>query len=101
MTERENLMKLLGDGQACPNERNPFDSDCDCCPYQESKNCFLEKLADHLLANGVLPVVHCKDCKFGTTPYGDERDGWTERTNLCGRPLMPDEGFCSYGERRE
>jgi hypothetical protein len=45
-------------------------------------------------------VVRCKDCKWGATPYGDEHDGWTECTNLFGRPLMPDEGFCSYGERR-
>ena len=53
MTDREKLMKLLADGQACPGERNPFDKDCDCCRYQESKNCFLEKLADYLIANGV------------------------------------------------
>lgn len=100
MTEKEKLMKLLEDGQTFPGERDPFDKDCDCCRYLESKNCFLEKLADHLIANCVALVVHCKDCKWGTTPYGDEHDGWTECTNLCGRPLMPDGGFCSYGERR-
>lgn len=84
MTEREKLIEILGGMSGIawsPSVRGI--------------------IADHLLANGVLPVVHCKDCKLGTTPYGDERDGWTECTNLCGRPLMPDEGFCSYGERRE
>ena len=45
-------------------------------------------------------VVRCKDCKWGTTPYGDEHDGWTECTNIHGRPLFRDDGFCSYGEKR-
>lgn len=45
-------------------------------------------------------VVRCKDCRWGTTPYGDEHDGWTKCNNLPGKPLMHDESFCSYGERR-
>lgn len=58
-------------------------------------------LADYLLDNDVVPVVRCKDCKWGTTPYGDEDDGWKECINIHGRPLFRDDGFCSYGERRD
>lgn len=60
-----------------------------------------EVVADYLLDNDVVPVVRCKDCKWGTTPYGDEHDGWTECINIHGRPLFRDDGFCSYGERRD
>jgi hypothetical protein len=45
-------------------------------------------------------VVRCKDCKWGSTPYGDEHDDYTECTNIHGRPLFHNYGFCSYGERR-
>lgn len=60
----------------------------------------VKKMVDEAPTIDAVEVVRCKDCKWGATPYGDEHDGWTECTNLCGRPLMPDEGFCSYGERR-
>lgn len=59
-----------------------------------------EVVGDYLLDNDVVPVVRCRDCKYGTTPYGDEHDGWTECTNIHGRPLFPDDGFCYYGERK-
>ena len=45
-------------------------------------------------------VVRCKDCKWSTS-YGDLEDKWTRCTNLHGNPAMPDDGFCSYGERKE
>ena len=61
----------------------------------------IEAVADYLLDNDVVTVVRCKYCKWGATPCGDEHDGWTECTNICGRPLMPDVGFCSNGERRK
>lgn len=83
MTEREKLIEIL---------KVPI------YPHEQADPA--EVVADYLLDNDVVPVVRCKDCKWGTTPYGDEHDGWTECANLCGRPLMPDGGFCSYGERR-
>lgn len=84
MTEREKLLEIL---------KVPI------YPHEQADPA--EAVASYLLDNDVVPVVRCKDCKWGTTPYGDEHDGWTKCTNLCGRPLMPDGGFCSYGERRK
>ena len=43
-------------------------------------------------------VVRCRDCKFGMH-FGDMEDEWIQCRNLHGNPLMPFEGFCSYGER--
>lgn len=45
-------------------------------------------------------VVRCRDCKFGTH-FGDLEDEWTNCSNLHGKPLMPFDGFCSYGERKD
>ena len=45
-------------------------------------------------------VVRCRDCKFGTH-FGDMEDEWIRCINLHGNPLMPFDGFCSYGERKE
>ena len=46
------------------------------------------------------PVVRCRECKFGTH-FGDMEDEWIRCMNLHGNPLMPFDGFCSYGERKE
>ena len=55
-------------------------------------------MADNLIANDVVPVVRCKDCR------------WFKQKGLPNRPycnhpttgiLIPEESdFCSYGERR-
>ena len=47
-----------------------------------------------------VPVVRCRECKFGTH-FGDMEDEWIRCLNLHGNPLMPFDGFCSYGERKE
>lgn len=47
-----------------------------------------------------VPVVRCRDCKFGTH-FGDLEDEWINCRNLHGNPLMPFDGFCSYGERND
>ena len=47
-----------------------------------------------------VPVVRCRECKFGTH-FGDLEDEWIQCRNLHGNPLMPFDGFCSYGERKE
>lgn len=44
--------------------------------------------ADHLIANDVVPVVRCKDCK-------NWNDGDCYRIELT----RPDD-YCSYGERK-
>ena len=47
-----------------------------------------------------VPVVRCRECKFGTH-FGDMEAEWIRCMNLHGNPLMPFDGFCSYGERKE
>ena len=56
-------------------------------------------LIDDATTVDAVEVVHCRDCKFGVTPYGDEHDGWIECSNIYGRPLFGCNDFCSYGER--
>lgn len=48
----------------------------------------IETLADHLIANGVVPMVRCKDCKHWN-------NGDCYRIELT----RPDD-YCSYGERK-
>ena len=62
----------------------------------------MRKVADHLIANDVVPVVRCKDCKH----YKPRNQSvyWNETTPCCHRSAalkFPADGFCSYGERRE
>ena len=54
-----------------------------------------EESADHLIANDVVPVVRCKDCKY-----------WHEETEhfvICSvmEGFMKKDDFCSYGERKD
>ena len=44
-------------------------------------------------------LVRCRDCKFGTH-FGDLEDEWINCRNLYGKPLMPFDGLCFYGERK-
>ena len=52
--------------------------------------------ADHLIANDVVPVVRCKDCKYRYTA----KSGLI----LCTQHITmtpKDDDFCSYGERKD
>ena len=51
-------------------------------------------------SGALVEVVRCKDCKWSIS-FGDLEDRWIQCRNLHGRPLFRDDGFCSYGERRE
>ena len=67
--------------------------------------CYSEADVANLLLHAptvdAVEVVHCRDCKFGVTPYGDEHDGLIECSNIHGRPLFGCNDFCSYGERKD
>ena len=54
-----------------------------------------EKIADHLIANGVTIPVGCKDCKMRCP----ESITVVKHCTLTGVPV-DDDDFCSYGERR-
>jgi hypothetical protein len=55
-----------------------------------------EEIADHLLANDVVKVVRCKDCKH----YENKNINLLPHCTLCGTTKFEDD-FCSCGERRE
>ena len=54
-----------------------------------------EKIADRLIANDVIQVVRCKDCRF---TEGRSKYGWL----WCGKwnDARDDYGYCYRGERR-
>ena len=49
------------------------------------------RVADHLIANDVVPVVHCRDCK----QYNGHRYCYYSELAVL------DDDFCSYGERKD
>ena len=80
---REKLIELLYEAEGLVNNELPT----------------IEMVADHLIANDVVLVVRCKDCKhrdeYGTcTPPIISGYGYDH--------LSPeDNDFCSYGERKD
>ena len=57
---------------------------------------FAERIADHLIANGVTIPVMCKDCIY----YHKKLGIGFGQCSKC--TLMPyPEDFCSYGERKK
>ena len=54
-------------------------------------------------AADVAPVVRCKDCRFCEKhPTSDEVKLCTNETwNTLYYPLVEDDGFCSFGERKD
>ena len=63
--------------------------------WNSSDKGFIEKIAEHLIANGVTIPVRCKDCKYREVTPDSLR--WCYVWN--GINGMGDEGFCNYGER--
>lgn len=97
MSDRERLIELI---KHCScYYAPPCDGDCSECHNVEMYDDVIEHIADHLLANGVIEVVRCKDCKY----YKDWADGsitcslWTVDWDVATEP----NAFCSYGERGE
>ena len=58
-----------------------------------------EELADILIANDVVPVVRCKDCKYWSAEMG-----WCDLNSYYDGDewnMFHEEDFCSYGERKD
>ena len=80
MSDRERLIELMVEARkADGDETIPF----------------FDHLADHLIANGVVIPVGCKDCKMRCP----ESITVVKHCTLTGVPV-DDDDFCSYGERR-
>ena len=61
----------------------------------------IETLADHLIKNGVVPVVHCKDCKH----YKAQKQSinWKNKKKYCCRVValkVNENDYCSYRETK-
>jgi hypothetical protein len=56
---------------------------------------FASQIADNLIANDVVPVVRCKDCKHWHAE--------TEHFVICSilEGFMQRNDYCSYGERKD
>lgn len=78
MTERERLIELLESAESAVY-------------WNGSDKGFIQKIADHLIANGVTIPVRCKDCRY----YND--DG--EYCGMWGEVRHP-EHFCDEGARK-
>lgn len=89
MTPREKLIELLNQYRGCLYDR---EIDCNDCDYKDVEGCFDARLADYLIANGVVALpCRCKDCKYF--------DGEPGQPNIqCSQ--MHEDDFCSYGVRK-
>lgn len=66
-------------------------------PYLDTLDGKYEAAAEDLVANGVVPVVRCKDCKHMEFTQVKNR-----YCRAWGRiQTMGDDGFCNFGERKD
>ena len=65
----------------------------------------LFRLAEHLIANDVVPVVRCKDCKHWDIQENCDPSFMyfcnADALYAWGRPARNADDFCSYGERKD
>lgn len=85
---REQLIKLLEKAR---------DDGMETCGSM--KNGFGAWYADHLIANGAIIPIRCKDCKF----WSDGVPGCTDHVKICkiGFYMVGENGYCVYGERKD
>ncbi len=78
-------------------------------PYLDTVDGSYDEAARDLVANGVVPVVRCRNCKNSRERNEHERNYLVEGVLICTSPDATDdfwnavwpEHFCSYGERKE
>ena len=86
---RENLIELL--------------KSADDLPVVET----YESFADYLIDNDVVPVVRCKDCKYQSKIWIEDKRRKEKGYYIYGCNYQEmcevgyDDDFCSYGERKE
>ena len=66
-------------------------------PHLDTVSGSYDEAAMDLVANGVVPVVRCRDCKHFKRNL--ENDTYCSSVNGLTDPQ--DDDFCSYGERKE
>ena len=107
MVMREKLIELLFEG-ACLNTEQ-VEKWILGGKQGERPNAF-QSQADHLIANDVVPVVRCKDCKFceldrvarfKTVDGEEEHPVYVCFYHWRYNETVHKEHFCSYGERKD
>ena len=68
--------------------------------YLDEQDVVCNRVADHLIASNVVPVVRCKDCKY----YKAQKQSvnWKNKKKYCCRIValkVNENDYCSYGER--
>ena len=93
MDNVERMTALIAEAETCSREVCDRVERCSDCQYNRFyMHCLESLLAEYLLSHGVVLPVKCRDCKY--------RYGTPGQPNIqCGN--MPEDGFCSYGERRD
>ena len=70
--------------------------------WNSSDKGFIEKIADHLIANGVTTPVRCKDCKhYKPQVKGAHIKGHTPYCCRSATVKVDSGDYCSYGERKD
>ena len=73
-----------------------------CSPTDIMGNHGIGALADHLIANDVVPVVRCKDCKhYKPMKPLPNYDGHVKYCCRSAYKKVADNDFCSWGERKD
>ena len=63
--------------------------------YYRATEDFARRLIDHSNC-GTVPVVRCKECKYSY----EDLDGLCCTYGVCIDSIVPEDFYCSYGERR-
>ena len=94
MGMREKLIELVSDAEL------PMKSDERIIGYYALGFDEALHMADHLIANDVVPVVRCKDCTQWMYEYDDIGLCVTDVPDIDGVQRLACD-FCSYGERKD
>ena len=97
------MARLIDADNRIAEIKKQYCTDCENYRGVKCRACWVDDamcLIDDATPVDAVEVVRCRDCKFGMH-FGDQEDEWINCMNLHGKPLMPFDAFCSYGERKE
>ena len=105
MGMRERFIRLLIDANNHRITKCLSHEKCDTCQNRDSYagECQTPFMADYLIANDVVPVVRCKDCKHYDNTEGIQWCHLNSKFLKYGTDWhsFPEDGFCSYGEMKD
>ena len=99
MVMLEKLIEIIEEAEEHATDVCIFYDSCEDCPGRKYGNDCRDYLkADHLIANDVVLVVRCKDCKHFTEGMAI---GMCKR--ISDKPIMPMtyNNYCGFAERKD